>query len=115
MKERLPLDDIIRQRLEDYESEVPDNMFDRISQIRGEERTNNPDEIIKEKLANYESAVPVFLFDNIMDERAARTPSSEEVIRRKLIEPIKAPRKWLPLRSSLIILAFFHDASRPNV
>lgn len=86
MKERLPLDDIIRQRLEDYESEVPDNMFDRISQIRGEERTNNPDEIIKEKLADYESAVPVFLFDNIMDERAARTPSSEEVIRRKLIE-----------------------------
>ncbi len=86
MKERLPYDDIIRQRLEEYESEVPDNMFDRISQIRGEERTNNPDEIIKEKLTDYESAVPAFLFENMMNERDARTPSTEEVIRRKLID-----------------------------
>ena len=85
MKERLPLDDIIRHRLAEYESEVPDNMFERISQIR-EERPTEPDEIIKEKLTDYESVVPTVLFDSIMDERAARTPSSEAIISRKLLE-----------------------------
>ena len=84
MKEKLPYDDILKQRLSEYESEISSDLFERIMLTRG---TNEPsaDEIVKEKLAEHKSGVPSDLFDRIMIERAFKEPSSEDIIKHKLI------------------------------
>ena len=85
MKEKLPYDEILKQRLSEYESEVSDNMFDRIMLTRGIIQPSM-NEIVKQKLADHESGVPSDLFDRIMIERAFKEPSLEDIIKRKLID-----------------------------
>ena len=85
MKEKLPYDDILKQRLSEYESEVSGDMFERIMLTRS---INEPsvNEVVKQKLADHESNVPSDLFDRIMIERAFKEPSSEDIIKHKLID-----------------------------
>ncbi len=85
MKEKLPYDDILKQRLSEYESEVSGDMFERIMHIRsvGEPSV---DEVVKQKLADHVSNVPSDLFDRIMIERAFKEPSSEDIIKHKLVD-----------------------------
>ncbi len=85
MKEKLPYDDILKQRLSEYESEVSGDMFERIMHTRGISEPS-VDEVVKQKLAEHESGVPSDLFDRIMIERAFKEPSSEDIIKHKLVD-----------------------------
>lgn len=85
MKEKLPYDDILKQRLSEYESEVSGDMFERIMHMRGISEPS-VDEVVKQKLTDHESNVPSDLFDRIMIERAFKEPSSEDVIKHKLVD-----------------------------
>lgn len=85
MKEKLPYDDILKQRLSEYESEVSGDIFERIMLTRGLTEPS-ADEVVKQKLAEHESNVPSDLFDRIMIERAFKEPSSEDIIKHKLVD-----------------------------
>ena len=85
MKEKLPYDDILKQRLSEYESEVSSDMFERIMHTRVISEPS-ADEVVKEKLAEHESSVPSDLFDRIMIERTFKEPSLEDIIKHKLID-----------------------------
>ncbi len=85
MTEPQPYDDIIRQRLNDYESEIASDMFERMAQKR-KELSVDPDNIIKDKLTDFESAVPAFMFDSIIQERDTRLPDADKTFRHKLTE-----------------------------
>ena len=85
MKEKLPYDDILKQRLSEYESEVSGDMFERIMYTRGISEPS-VDEVVKQKLTDHASNVPSDLFDRIMIERAFKEPSSEDIIKHKLVD-----------------------------
>ena len=85
MKEKLPYDDILKQRLSEYESEVSGDMFERIMYTRGISEPS-VDEVVKQKLTDHASNVPLDLFDRIMIERAFKEPSSEDIIKHKLVD-----------------------------
>lgn len=75
-------DDIFKQRLEGYESQVPDDMFDRIMSQR--DMLQPSDEIIKDKIQDYESPVSSSIFDRMMAEREPATPTVDDVFKSKL-------------------------------
>ena len=85
MKEKLPYDDILKQRLVEYESQVSSDMFERIMLTRGIIEPS-VDELVNQKLADYESNVPSDLFDRIMIERAFKEPSLEDIVKHKLVD-----------------------------
>lgn len=85
MTERQPYDDIIRQRLDDHESKIAADMFERMAQKR-KEMSVDPDNIIKDKLTDYESKIPTFMFDSIIKERDTRLSDADSTLRHKLRE-----------------------------
>ncbi len=85
MKEDFTHDDILKQRLEDYESQVPDDMFERIMSQRALPDSSS-DDILKAKLAGFESAIPADMFDRIMNERSNLEPTLDDVFNAKLAD-----------------------------
>jgi hypothetical protein len=85
MKENFTHDDILKQRLEGYESQVPDDMFERIMSQRALPESSS-DGILKEKLDNYESTLPTGIFDRIMNERSNLEPTMDDVFNAKLAD-----------------------------
>jgi hypothetical protein len=85
MKEDFTHDDILKQKLGDYESQVPDDMFERIMSQRVSKDVSS-DEILKDKLANYESALPTGMFDRIMNERSNLEPTLDDIFNAKLAD-----------------------------
>lgn len=88
MEENSTHDDIFKQKLEGYESSVPDDMFDRIMSQR--DMPDASDEIIKNKLSEHTSTISTDLFEQLMNKRTQLNTSTDDAIKARL-EHYEAP------------------------
>lgn len=88
MEENSTHDDIFKQKLEGYESSVPDDMFDRIMSQR--DMPDASDEIIKNKLSGITSTISTDLFEQLMNKRNHLNTSTDDAIKARL-EHYEAP------------------------
>jgi hypothetical protein len=77
MKDQNPFDDTVNNRLDEYETPVPEDMFERILRERANRLADEQDASLRFRLDNHVSTIPSNLFDKITTERDTRITSDD--------------------------------------
>ena len=77
MKDLNPFDDMINKRLDEHQSPVPEDMFERILRERANRLEDAQDAALRQRLNAYSSIVPITLFDKIATERETRISNDD--------------------------------------
>jgi hypothetical protein len=88
MKDQNPFDDTVNKRLDEYETPVPEDMFERILRERANRLADEQDASLRLRLDNHVSTIPSNLFDKITTERDTRT--SDASLRHRLDNHVSA-------------------------
>jgi hypothetical protein len=88
MKDQNPFDDTVNKRLDEYETPIPEDMFERILRERANRLADEQDALLRLRLDNHVSDVPSNLFNKITTERDIRT--SDDHLRLRLDNHVSA-------------------------